>query len=117
MTDTTIANAVEVPSALRLNHAKVGMLAFLLSEVAFFRTLITTYIVILRKTKGGSPNPAEVFHLPLVIVASVCLFSSSFTIHLAELGMRRGNRGVFLGWWGLTILLGVAFLVCTGKEW
>lgn len=117
MTDTTIANAVEVPSALRPNHVKVGMLAFLLSEVAFFSTLITTYVVFLQQTKGGTPNPAEVFHLPLVILASVCLFSSSFTIHLAELGMRRGQRGAFLGWWGLTIMLGVAFLVCTAKEW
>ncbi len=31
--------------------------------------------------------------------------------------MRRGNRSNFLIWWGLTIVLGAAFLACTGKEW
>ncbi len=27
------------------------------------------------------------------------------------------RRGTFLGFWGLTILLGVTFLSCTAKEW
>jgi cytochrome c oxidase subunit 3/cytochrome o ubiquinol oxidase subunit 3 len=115
--DTTIANAVELPSTLRFNHAKVGMLAFLLSEVAFFSTLITTYVVFLEQTKASTPSPAEVFHLPLVLVGTACLLSSSLTIHLAERAMRRDNRAGFLGWWGLTILLGATFLACTGKEW
>jgi cytochrome c oxidase subunit 3/cytochrome o ubiquinol oxidase subunit 3 len=115
--ETTIANAVEAPAALRFNHAKVGMLAFLLSEVAFFSTLITTYIVFLQQTKTGTPSPAEVFHLPLVLVGTACLLSSSVTIHFAEAAMRRANRAGFLGLWGLTILLGAIFLACTAKEW
>src|SRR5262249_40887774 len=71
--ETTIANAVEVPPELRYNHVKVGMLAFLTSEVAFFSLLISTYVVFLHETKTGSPNPAEVFHLPLVLVGTACL--------------------------------------------
>jgi cytochrome c oxidase subunit 3/cytochrome o ubiquinol oxidase subunit 3 len=102
---------------LHLNTAKVGMLAFLVSEVAFFSALITTYIVFLRETKNASPSPAEVFHLPLVLVATACLLSSSVTVHFAERAFGRGNRAGFLGWWGLTILLGATFLACTGKEW
>ena len=80
----TDAATIELPSGLIKNHVKVGMLAFLLSEVAFFSTLITTYIVFLQETKQSVPSPATVFHLPLVLLASACLFSSSFTIHLAE---------------------------------
>src|SRR5882757_1865216 len=86
--ETTIANAVEAPAALRFNHAKVGMLAFLLSEVAFFSTLITTYIVFLQQTKDSTPSPAVVFHLPMVLVGTACLLSSSITIHFAEAAMR-----------------------------
>jgi cytochrome c oxidase subunit III len=115
--DATISEAVEVPAALHFNPAKVGMLAFLLSEVAFFSTLITTYVVFLQQTKASTPSPAEVFHLPLVLIGTACLLSSSVTIHLAEGAMRRGSRASFLFLWGLTILLGATFLACTGKEW
>jgi cytochrome c oxidase subunit III len=111
-------NSESAPTSdLWRSHVKVGMLAFLLSEVAFFSTLITTYIVFLRQTKEGTPSPAEVFHLPLVLAGTACLLSSSVTIHLAEKAMRRGNRTAFLCWWGLTIALGATFLACTGKEW
>jgi cytochrome c oxidase subunit III len=105
------------PNELRYNPVKVGMLAFLLSEVAFFSTLITTYVVFLRETKGSDPSPAEVFHLPLVLAGTACLLASSVTIHFAEHGLRGGNRGKFLALWGLTIVLGVLFLLGTAKEW
>lgn len=118
MTTATLSSAAhDPPSALLANHAKVGMLAFLLSEVAFFSTLITTYVVFLGETKTSDPSPATVFHLPLVLIATACLLSSSVTIHFAEAAMHVGRRSGFLGWQGLTILLGATFLACTAKEW
>ncbi len=105
------------PASHRLPPAKAGMLAFLLSEVAFFSTLITTYVVFLRETKASIPGPAEVFHLPLVLTATACLLSSSFTLHLGERACHGNRRSAFLFWWGLTILLGATFLACTAKEW
>jgi cytochrome c oxidase subunit III len=106
-----------VPDELRFNPVKVGMLAFLLSEVAFFSTLITTYIVFLRETKDSIPSPADVFNLPWVLAGTACLLASSVTIHFAEHGLRSGNRDKFLGLWGLTIVLGMLFLLGTAKEW
>ena len=96
---------------------KVGMLTFLLSEAAFFGTLIMTYVFFLRQTTHGQPNPSQVFRLPMVLAASACLFSSSATIHQAERALLRGALGAFLGWWGLTIALGVLFLLATALEW
>jgi cytochrome c oxidase subunit III len=114
----TDSSDLRPPTSDLLRHpAKVGMLAFLLSEVAFFSTLITTYIVFLRETKTGVPSPREVFHLPLVLAGTACLLSSSVTVHLAERAFGRGRRSAFLGWWLMTIVLGVTFLICTGKEW
>jgi cytochrome c oxidase subunit 3/cytochrome o ubiquinol oxidase subunit 3 len=104
-------------SDLLRSPSKVGMLAFLLSEVAFFSTLITTYVVFLRETKESVPSPKEVFHLPLVLAATACLLSSSVTVHFAEKAFGRGRRSAFLGWWLMTIVLGLTFLICTGKEW
>jgi len=100
-----------------LPPAKMGMLMFLLSEIAFFGTLIMTYVYFLHQTTQGDPNPAQVFRLPIVLAASACLFSSSATIHLAENALRRNSHHRFLGWWGLTITLGVLFLLGTGLEW
>ncbi len=111
----TWAESQVVPHAL--TPVKAGMLAFLLSEVAFFSTLITTYIVFLRETQIANPSPADVFRLPMVLIATACLLSSSVTIHFAEHGLRHGRRGQFLGLWGLTILLGAGFLVGTALEW
>jgi cytochrome c oxidase subunit 3 len=106
-----------VPNELRYNPVKVGMLAFLLSEVAFFSTLITTYVVFLRTTKNSVPSPADVFNLPWVLAGTACLLSSSVTVHFAEHALRAGNRGKFLALWGLTIILGALFLLGTAKEW
>ena len=100
-----------------LSSLKVGMLTFLVSEAAFFGTLIMTYVYFLRQTIHGEPNPIQVFRLPTVVAASICLFSSSATIYMAEKALRRNSRQTFLGWWGLTIVLGVLFLLGTMHEW
>lgn len=100
-----------------MSPVKVGMVTFLVSEVAFFGTLIMAYVYFLRQTTRGEPNPSQVFRLPLVLAASACLISSSATIHLAEKALRRGSRQAFLGWWGLTIVLGILFLLGTLLEW
>jgi cytochrome c oxidase subunit 3/cytochrome o ubiquinol oxidase subunit 3 len=99
------------------SKVKVGMLVFLASEAAFFGTLIMTYVFFLRQTTQGEPNPSQVFRLRIVLAASVCLFSSSATIFLAERALARNAMRTFLRWWALTIALGAAFLVGTALEW
>ena len=106
-------------SALLASPTKVGMLAFLLSEVAFFSTLISTYVVFLRETKASEPGPAEVFadDMPLVLAATICLLASSVTVALAVRVLRRGRLTWFAVWLLLTILLGAEFLAGTAVEW
>jgi cytochrome c oxidase subunit III len=103
--------------SVSLSPAKVGMITFLVSEAAFFGTLIMTYVYFLRQTNSGDPKPSQVFHLPMVLAASACLFSSSVTIYAAEKALGRGSQKGFLVWWGLTIVLGVLFLLGTALEW
>ena len=100
-----------------VSSVKVGMLAFLGSEAAFFGTLIMTYVYFLHQTTHGVPNPRQVFRLPMVLAASACLLSSSATIYAAEKALRRNGMQAFLGWWGLTIVLAVLFLLGTMLEW
>ncbi len=93
-----------------------GMASFLVSEVAFFSTLIVAYVSFLGKDTIG-PTPAEALSLPFTIGTTICLLASSLTIHLAEKLLARDARGGFLLAWFLTIALGVVFLVGTAVEW
>src|SRR5205807_8709618 len=67
--------ALPVPPAIpqgapQLNAGQWGVLAFLLSEVALFSTLIVTYIALLGPDRVG-PTPAEALKLPLVLCTTV----------------------------------------------
>ncbi|MBX9581149.1 MAG: heme-copper oxidase subunit III [Gemmataceae bacterium] len=95
---------------------KAGMVCFLVSEAAFFSTLIMAYVIFLRHGSAG-PTPAEALSLPLVLGNTACLLLSSVTVHLAERSLRKGNVGTFRLLWAATILLGVLFLVGTAVEW
>jgi cytochrome c oxidase subunit 3/cytochrome o ubiquinol oxidase subunit 3 len=97
--------------------AKVGMLAFLVSEVAFFSTLIMTYAFYLDQIRTGTPRPADILTFYLVIPGTFCLLLSSVTVHFAEASLHKGNQALFLLLWGATIALGVGFLVLTALEW
>ena len=102
-----------------LTTHQAGMLVFLTSEVAFFGTLIMAYVFFLRQSSQGEPNPSQVFYWPrlwVTVFFSVCLFSSSLTVHIAGKAIRQSQQR-FLAWWGLTIVLGILFLVGTGLEW
>ena len=48
---------------------------------------------------------------------TVCLLSSSLTVHLAGRALANGATARFLRYWLATILLGAAFLAGTAREW
>lgn len=95
---------------------KVGMACFLVSEVAFFSTLIMAYVIFRRHGAAG-PTPRETLALGLVLVNTAFLLCSSLTVHLAERSLRAGKKGAFHLLWLVTIVLGVLFLVGTAVEW
>ncbi len=109
--ETSLAPPVFSPSA-----AQWGMVAFLVSEAALFSTLIVVYLNFLGKDVVG-PSPREALSLPLVIGTTICLLSSSATIHRAERRLLSGDISGFRRWWAATICLGLAFLMGTGYEW
>ncbi|CAN5118556.1 hypothetical protein BH11PLA2_BH11PLA2_16700 [soil metagenome] len=96
--------------------AKIGMVCFLASEAAFFSTLIMAYVIFLRHV-GDGPTPANTLSLGLVLVNTLALILSSFTLHFAEKAKHAGRHGTFQLLWTVTILLGLAFLGGTAYEW
>jgi cytochrome c oxidase subunit 3 len=92
----------------------VGMACLIAAESAIFTIFVVAYLYYAGKSVSG-PTPREVLHLP--IFATVCLLSSSLTIHAAVGAIRKGNLGTFRLWWFITFMLGAIFLFETGREW
>src|SRR6202040_1142461 len=105
----------ETPVAWKLPYrGKVGMASLIFAESAIFTVFVVAYLFYIGKSLTG-PTPREVLETPIFF--TVCLLSSSLTIHLASKLLERGKRGAFLGLWFLTIVLGGFFLFGTGQEW
>jgi len=95
-------------------RGKVAMACLIIAESAIFTIFVVAYLFYLGKSLTG-PTPREVLETPIFF--TVCLLSSSLTIHLAAKLLERGKRGAFLAFWFLTIVLGGLFLFGTGQEW
>jgi len=92
----------------------VGMACLILAEAAIFIIFVVAYIFYIGKSLSG-PTPRDVLELP--IFSSICLLSSSFTVHMAESALHKGARGATSLWLAATVLLGSIFLAATGAEW
>jgi cytochrome c oxidase subunit III len=96
------------------SRGRVGMFSLIAAESAIFTIFVVAYIYYIGKSLTG-PMPKDVLELP--ILATICLLSSSVTIHFAVRALRNGNVGAFGVWWFGTIALGALFMVETGREW
>jgi cytochrome c oxidase subunit 3 len=96
------------------DRGKVGMAGLIIAESAIFTIFVVAYLFYIGKSLTG-PTPREVLETP--IFYSICLLSSSLTVHLAGAYLRRGKEHAFLSLWLLTFLLGGLFLFGTALEW
>jgi cytochrome c oxidase subunit 3 len=92
----------------------VAMYCLIAAEAAIFTIFVVAYIFYLGKSLTG-PQPQDVLRVPIFF--TICLLSSSLTIHLAVKSLRSGKLHVFSLWWLLTIALGAVFLAGTAREW
>jgi cytochrome c oxidase subunit III len=96
------------------SRGKVAMAGLIIAESAIFTIFVVAYLFYLGKSLTG-PTPREVLETP--IFYTICLLSSSLTIHFAAKSLERDYTRLFLGLWLLTIALGGAFLYGTAQEW
>ena len=96
------------------SRGKVAMACLIIAESAIFTIFVVAYLFYLGKNVAG-PTPREVLETP--IFYTICLLSSSLTIHLAAKSLERDYRRLFLLSWMLTIALGGLFLFGTAQEW
>jgi cytochrome c oxidase subunit 3/cytochrome o ubiquinol oxidase subunit 3 len=95
------------------SRGRVGMFGLIIGESAIFTIFVVAYVYYIGRSLYG-PTP-KILEVP--IFNSVCLLSSSITIILAEHAIARGLMRRFAALWGLTMALGIEFLIGTGIEW
>src|SRR5260370_10261462 len=99
----------ELPS-----RGRVGMYCLIGAESAIFTIFVVAYLFYVGNSITG-PMPNDVLHAPFLF--TICLLSSSLTLHSAARNLDRGKTSAFAGWWLLTIALGTIFLFGTAREW
>jgi cytochrome o ubiquinol oxidase subunit 3 len=92
-----------------------GFWVFLLSDIIMFSAIFAAYAVLSGATAGG-PTGAQLFHLNIAAVETVCLLISSFMCGLAAIAARvRSHLWTQIGLLA-TGLLGAAFVVLEVRE-
>ena len=96
------------------SRGRVAMLSLIIAESAIFTIFVAAYIFYLGKSVSG-PAPRDILSVP--VFATICLLSSSATMHAAIAALRKGRTGVFNLFWIATFVLGAIFIVSTAREW
>jgi cytochrome o ubiquinol oxidase subunit III len=87
----------------------LGFWIYLMTDCVLFASLFATFAVLRNATAGG-PGGSELFDMPFVLVETMLLLTSSFTVGLAVLAAKSGYKTQSFVWLGVTFLLGAAFL-------
>src|ERR1700675_2426991 len=110
-----ITSIAQTPGAWSLPYkGKVAMACLIIAESAIFTIFVVAYLFYLGKSLTG-PTPRDVLEVP--IFYTICLLSSSVTIHVAARRLERNESNTFLVLWLLTIALGATFMFGTAQEW
>jgi cytochrome c oxidase subunit III len=113
--DIQSSEAVAAAPAWQLpDRGTVGMMSFIIAESAIFTIFVVAYLFYLGKSVTG-PTPHDVLEVP--VFYTICLLSSSVTIHLAARRLERDARWSFTALWLLTFVLGGLFMYGTAQEW
>ena len=112
------ATPIDIPATDNVwkfpSRGRVGMSCLILAESAIFAIFVAAYVFYIGKSLTG-PTPRQILTVP--IFTTICLLSSSLTIHSAISALRRGKTGAFAAFWFATLTLGAIFLIGTGHEW
>jgi cytochrome c oxidase subunit 3/cytochrome o ubiquinol oxidase subunit 3 len=92
----------------------VGMACLIVAESALFLIFVVAYLFYLGKNLSG-PAPRDVLELP--VFTTICLLSSSLTVHFAVGSLHKGLARATTLWLAATVLLGSIFLAGTAHEW
>ncbi len=95
-------------TATGVSNNKLAMWAFLGSDCLLFGALISTYLLLRRRSEGVDPE--ELFDIPFTSVSAFVLLMSSLTMVLAVAAANRRDAVRMRSWLMATALLGAIFI-------
>jgi cytochrome c oxidase subunit III len=106
-------------SSSRIHPVLLGIYLFLASEAMLFGSFFAAYYFARGDGDHGDTWPPEGYHLPvyLALLNTIILVTSSFTVHWAMQSIKREHRAGLIAGLGLTILLGLTFLLIQAREY
>src|SRR4051794_21670068 len=105
-----IDNSLPLEYSTEENNLKIlGFWIFIGAEIMLFATLFTAYFT-LENRIGNGPSGAEIFEITPVLIETILLLTSSFTIGLGIHAMRLNKKKATMGFFIITLILGAAFL-------
>ena len=91
------------------DKTQFGFWVYLMTDLLMFAVLFACYAVLHGNVYNG-PASNELFNLPFALTETMILLTSSFTSGLGMLAAHEKSRKHVLIWFGITFLLGLAFL-------
>lgn len=114
MSDVAIEPTITKDAWTLPSRGIVGMTCLIIAETAIFVIFVAAYIFYIGKSLNG-PTPKQVLELP--ILTTICLLSSSLTVHASVAALKKSNTRMCSFWLAATVLLGGIFIVGTAHEW
>lgn len=107
--------SVKEHMAERDDTTKLGFWIYILTDVMLFGALFATYMILRHNTAGG-PNTVDIVQPPYVLMQTILLLASTFTVALATLAARHGKTQMLKAQLALTMALGLGFLLMEINE-
>lgn len=99
----------------KLVKTELGFWLYLMTDCMLFASLFAVFVVLRDATSGG-PTGRDIFEMPLVLLETVLLLTSSFFCGMALVGVQQKKRSTIAGGLALTGLLGLGFLAIELSE-
>ena len=113
-----MATPQRVPALNRPNVVSVGTIVFLAQELMFFAGLFAMYFTSRANgMQGDWTEHTALVNVPLGIIVTIVLVSSSVTAQIGVFAAERGDVYGLRKWFTITVVLGVVFLGLVAFEW
>lgn len=114
--DTAVAPQFDDAEQQR-TASNLGIWIFLATEILFFGVLFAAYAITRVRFPEAFAAGSRLTNLPLAGTNTAVLVTSSLTMALGVHAARHGARRALVGWLGLTVALGCAFLAIKAVEY
>lgn len=103
------ANPAVSEQTKAFDKTMLGFWVYIMTDCVLFASLFAAFVV-LRHNLWGGEGAHEIFSLPYVLLQTVILLTSSFTMGVVLIAARTRQQKLALGWLVITFLFGFAFL-------